>query len=133
MGPIGVAAHLAPYLPGHPAVPHTGGEKAIGVFFSCLFFSWVYLSLYFFPSQPVSAAPFSSASILPISWMYLRLMGGSGITQATKIAIVSANYMASRLAPYYQILYRGSYGTSISSECLIFLIFFRSSRSRVYP
>jgi glycine dehydrogenase len=70
-------------------VPNTGGSKAIG---------------------PVSAAPFSSASILPISWMYIRLMGGSGVTRSTEIAILSANYMAKRLEKHYPILYRGENG-----------------------
>jgi glycine dehydrogenase len=88
MGPIGVAAHLAPFLPGHPLVP-VGGAKAIG---------------------PVSAAPYGSPSILPISWAYIRLMGPEGLKDATRIAILNANYMAERLEPHYPVLYRGERG-----------------------
>jgi glycine dehydrogenase len=88
MGPICVAAHLAPFLPGHPVVP-TGGEEAIG---------------------PVSAAPWGSASILPISWVYIALMGGRGLTRATEMAILNANYMAARLREHYPVLYAGSHG-----------------------
>jgi glycine dehydrogenase len=75
MGPIGVTPALAPYLPGHPVVK-TGGEQAIGA---------------------ISAAPWGSPGILPIPWMYIRMMGGPGLTRATKIAILAANYMARRL------------------------------------
>jgi glycine dehydrogenase len=71
MGPICVAAHLAPFLPGHPLV-HKASDRAIG---------------------PVSAAPYGSPSILPISWMYIRMMGGLGLKRATQVAILSANYM----------------------------------------
>jgi glycine dehydrogenase len=88
MGPIGVAAHLAPFLPGHPVVK-AGGEKAIG---------------------PVSAAPWGSASILPISWVYIALMGGEGLKQATQAAILNANYMAARLKDHYPLLYTGRHG-----------------------
>jgi len=88
MGPIGVAEHLAPFLPGHPVVP-CGGEQAIG---------------------PVSAAPWGSASILPISWVYIQLMGASGLKLATQIAILNANYMARRLEAHYPVLYRGEAG-----------------------
>lgn len=88
MGPVGVKAHLAPFLPGHPVIA-TGGEKAIG---------------------PISAAPWGSASILPISWMYIALMGADGLTQATRLAILHANYMADRLGEHYEVLYRGSQG-----------------------
>ncbi len=88
MGPIAVAAHLAPYLPGHPVVA-TGGERAIG---------------------PVSAAPYGSASILPIPWVYIALMGESGLKRASQVAILNANYMAQRLAPHYPILYSGRAG-----------------------
>jgi glycine dehydrogenase len=88
MGPIGVAAHLQAYLPGHPMVA-TGGERAIGA---------------------VAAAPFGSPLILPISWMYVRMMGGAGLTAATKIAILNANYMAKRLGNHYPILYTGRNG-----------------------
>ena len=88
MGPIGVAAHLAPYLPGHPLRP-VGGTKAIG---------------------PVSAAPYGSASILTISWVYMALMGGRGLTKATQVAILNANYMAKRLEKHYPIVYTGAQG-----------------------
>jgi glycine dehydrogenase len=88
MGPICVAPHLAPFLPGHPVVP-TGGAEAIG---------------------PVSAAPWGSASILPISWVYIALMGGAGLTRATETAILNANYMAARLREHYPVLYTGGHG-----------------------
>jgi len=96
MGPIGVAAHLAPFLPGHSVIP-TGGEQAIG---------------------EVSQAPWGSASILPISWMYIRLMGAAGLEQATKAAILNANYMARRLEPHFPILYKGSRGY-VAHECIL--------------
>ncbi|MFA5581621.1 MAG: aminomethyl-transferring glycine dehydrogenase [Paracoccaceae bacterium] len=92
MGPIGVKAHLAPFLPGHP---ETGG--ACG---------------------PVSGAPYGSASILPISWAYCRLMGGAGLTQATKVAILNANYIATRLDAAYGVLYKGQ-GGRVAHECII--------------
>jgi glycine dehydrogenase len=95
MGPIGVGAHLAPFLPGHPML--TGGPSVTGA---------------------VSAAPFSSASILPISWMYLRMMGSEGLTQATKTAILNANYMAARLRGHYDILYTGANNT-VAHEFII--------------
>ncbi|MEW6197199.1 MAG: aminomethyl-transferring glycine dehydrogenase [Planctomycetota bacterium] len=85
MGPIACAAHLAPFLPGHPLVP-CGGEQAI---------------------PPVSAAPFGSPSILPISWMYIRLMGEPGLKKATQVAILNANYMAHRLKEHYPLVYTG--------------------------
>jgi glycine dehydrogenase len=88
MGPIGVASHLAPYLPGHP-VTRLGGKEAIG---------------------PVSAAPYGSAGILPISWVYIALMGADGLTKATRAAILSANYMAKRLEKYFPVLYTGKQG-----------------------
>jgi len=96
MGPICVAKHLAPYLPGHPVV-RVGGEEAIG---------------------PIAAAPWGSASILLISWAYIRLMGGDGLTQATKIAILNANYMAKRLGPHFPVLYVGKNGT-VAHECIL--------------
>jgi glycine dehydrogenase len=96
MGPIGVAAHLAPYLPGHPLV-RTGGSDAIGA---------------------ISAAPWGSPGILPISWMYIRMMGPDGLTRATKVAILNANYMAHRLAEHYPVLYTGRDGT-VAHECII--------------
>ncbi|MBI2392936.1 MAG: aminomethyl-transferring glycine dehydrogenase [Deltaproteobacteria bacterium] len=90
MGPIGVARHLAPYLPGHPVVrPGSAGEKAIGA---------------------VAAAPWGSASILPISWVYIALMGAPGLKKATQVAILNANYMAKRLSQHYPVLYRGKNG-----------------------
>src|SRR5690606_13914285 len=89
MGPIGVAAHLAPFLPGHPVVP-CGGAQAIG---------------------PVAAAPWGSASILAISYVYISMMGAAGLTQATRMAILNANYMAKRLEQHYPVLYRGANGT----------------------
>ena len=88
MGPIACGGHLAPFLPSHPLVK-CGGEKAIG---------------------PVSAAPFGSASILPISWMYIGLMGEPGLKKATQVAILNANYMAHRLQEHYPVLYSGKNG-----------------------
>jgi glycine dehydrogenase len=96
MGPIGVAAHLAPFLPGHPLVP-TGGERAI---------------------DPVSAAPWGSAGILPIPWAYIRMMGPDGLRRATEVAILNANYVARRLADAYPVLYRGQAGL-VAHECII--------------
>jgi len=92
MGPIGVKAHLAPFLPGHP-------ETDAG-------------------ALTVSAAPYGSASILPISWSYCLMMGGEGLTQATRVAILSANYVAKRLAGAYDVLYTGSKGR-VAHECII--------------
>jgi glycine dehydrogenase len=88
MGPIAVAAHLAPFLPGHPVVG-LGGPQSLGT---------------------VSAAPWGSASILPISWVYIALMGAEGLRRATAVAILSANYMARRLEGHYEILYAGQNG-----------------------
>jgi len=88
MGPIAVAAHLAPFLPGHPIVP-TGGAQAIG---------------------PIAAAPFGSASILTISWAYVAMMGARGLRRATEVAILNANYMAARLRSHYPVLYTGRRG-----------------------
>lgn len=96
MGPIGVAAHLAPFLPGHSIIP-TGGAQAI---------------------REVSQAPWGSASILPISWMYIRMMGAAGLEQATKVAILNANYIARRLEPHFPILYKGSHGF-VAHECIL--------------
>ncbi|WP_062763450.1 aminomethyl-transferring glycine dehydrogenase [Falsirhodobacter sp. alg1] len=92
MGPIGVKAHLAPYLPGHP---ETGGEEG-----------------------PVSAAPFGSASILLISWAYCLMMGGAGLTQATRVAILNANYIAARLSGAYPVLFMGNRGR-VAHECIL--------------
>ena len=88
MGPIAVAKHLAPYLPGHPIVP-MGGPESIG---------------------PVASAPWGSPSILPISWTYIRMMGAEGLTFATKVAILNANYMAKRIEDHFPILYKGAHG-----------------------
>ncbi|ERN41620.1 glycine dehydrogenase (decarboxylating) [Rubidibacter lacunae KORDI 51-2] len=96
MGPIGVAAHLVPYLPGHGVVG-TGSADSIGA---------------------ISAAPWGSASILPISWMYIAMMGAEGLTQATKVAILSANYVARRLDTYYPVLFRGDKGL-VAHECVV--------------
>jgi len=96
MGPIAVAGHLAPYLPRHP-LSEVGGSKGIG---------------------PVSAAPWGSASILTIPWMYIALMGGDGLTDATKVAILNANYIAKRLEPYFPMLYKG-HGDLVAHECII--------------
>ncbi len=103
MGPIGVAAHLAPYLPGHPVVQTRSGSGST-------------LS----PSQlgAVSAAPWGSASILVISWMYIRMMGADGLTAATKIAILNANYVARRLESFFPVLYRGNAGL-VAHECIV--------------
>ena len=91
MGPIGVKAHLAPHLPGHP---HLGGDGA------------------------VSAAPYGSASILLISWAYILMMGGPGLTQATRVAILNANYIAARLRGSYPVLYMGNKGR-VAHECIL--------------
>ena len=96
MGPIGVVARLAPFLPCN-AVVKTGGAES---------------------HDAVSAAPWGSASILPISMMYIDLMGGDGLTYATKIAILNANYVAARLEPHYPVLYKGARGR-IAHECII--------------
>ncbi|MBP9950162.1 MAG: aminomethyl-transferring glycine dehydrogenase [Cypionkella sp.] len=92
MGPIGVRAHLAPFLPGHP---ETGGVEG-----------------------PVSAAPYGSASILLISWAYCLMMGGEGLTQATRVAIMNANYIAARLSGSYPILFMGNKGR-VAHECIL--------------
>ena len=90
MGPIGVTEALAPFIPSHPFQAPYESQSSVG---------------------PVSSAPFSSASILPISYMYIRMMGGAGLTLATKTAILNANYMASRLSSHYTILYTGKNNT----------------------
>ena len=96
MGPIGVKSHLAPFLPGHSVI-NIGGENSSGA---------------------VSAAPWGSSSILPISWMYIAMMGPDGLTDATKIAILNANYIAQRLESYYPVLYKGKHGF-IAHECIL--------------
>ena len=103
MGPIGVAEHLVEFLPGHPVV-NLGGENPIGA---------------------VSAAPWGSASILIISWVYIALMGGAGLTEATKYAILNANYIARRLEKYFPVLYKG-HGGLVAHECILDLRAFKS-------
>ena len=97
VGPIAVAEHLLPFLPGHPLAQGCGGAEAIG---------------------PVSAAPWGSASILPISWMYIRLMGGAGLRQASAVALLAANWMAEQLEPHFPVLYRGA-GGRVAHECIL--------------
>jgi glycine dehydrogenase len=97
VGPVAVRAHLAPYLPNHPLVPEAGPSTGVG---------------------PVSSAPWGSAGILPISWAYIRLMGGPGLTEATEVAILNANYLAARLAPHYPVLYTGR-GGLVAHECIV--------------
>jgi len=103
MGPIGVADHLVDFLPGHGVV-NLGGENPVGA---------------------VSAAPWGSASILPISWVYIAAMGGSGLRQATQYAILNANYIAKRLEKYFPVLYRGR-GGLVAHECILDLRQFKS-------
>jgi len=103
MGPICVGAHLAPFLPAHPVVP-IGGLDKLG---------------------PVSAAPWGSASILPISWMYIALMGPDGLTKATQMAILNANYIARRLAAHFPVLYKGANGM-VAHECILDLRQFKA-------
>ena len=97
VGPVIAKAHLAPFLPNHPLDATAGPATGPG---------------------PISAAPFGSASILPISWAYIRLMGGEGLTHATEVAILNANYMAARLKNSYPILYTGNKGL-IAHECIL--------------
>ncbi len=98
VGPIGVRAHLEPFLPGHPLVPDQNGSgDGLGA---------------------VAAAPWGSAGILPISWSYLALMGGPGLLRATQVAVLAANYVAARLAPHYPILYTGAHGL-VAHECIV--------------
>jgi glycine dehydrogenase len=97
VGPVIVKSHLAPFLPNHPLDDSAGPTTGPG---------------------PISAAPFGSASILPISWAYIRLMGGEGLTHATEVAILNANYMAARLRSSYPILYTGGNGL-IAHECIL--------------
>ncbi len=103
MGPIGVAGHLVDFLPGHSVV-NLGGENPIGA---------------------VSAAPWGSASILPISWAYIALMGAEGLTEATQVAILNANYIATRLEKCFPTLYRG-HGNLVAHECILDLRQFKS-------
>jgi glycine dehydrogenase len=104
VGPIGVKAHLAPYLPGHPILSFDA-KPGIG---------------------PVAAAPYGSASILGISWIYLRLMGSQGLAHATKVAIANANYTARRLAPFFPVVYKGKNGL-VGHECIIDLRQFKKT------
>ncbi len=97
VGPVAVAAHLAAYLPSHPMHPDPAHRDGIG---------------------PVSAAPFGSAGILPISWAYLALMGPDGLTQATEVAVLSANYIVRRLQDHYPVLYHGP-GGLVAHECIL--------------
>jgi glycine dehydrogenase len=97
VGPVAARAHLAPYLPNHPIDPTAGPPTGPG---------------------PVSAAPYGSAGILPISWAYVRLMGAAGLTRATQVAVLSANYVASRLQPHYPVLYTGR-GGLVAHECIV--------------
>ncbi|WP_327743548.1 aminomethyl-transferring glycine dehydrogenase [Streptomyces europaeiscabiei] len=97
VGPVAVREHLAPYLPNHPLQPAAGPETGVG---------------------PISAAPWGSAGILPISWAYVRLMGGEGLKRATQVAVLSANYVAKRLEPHYPVLYTGP-GGLVAHECII--------------
>ncbi|GBL33002.1 glycine dehydrogenase [Actinomycetota bacterium] len=97
VGPVIARSHLAPFLPNHPANKLAGPATGPG---------------------PVSSAPFGSASILPISWMYIRMMGGAGLTKATEVAILSANYLAKKIDPLFPVLYRGQNG-HIAHECII--------------
>jgi glycine dehydrogenase len=96
MGPIGVGAHLAKFLPRHPVVP-VGGEEGIGA---------------------VSAAPWGSASILLISWAYIAMMGGEGLKRASQIAVLNANYVAEKLHPEFPVIYRGKRGR-VAHECIL--------------
>ncbi|MCW2848292.1 MAG: gcvP [Marmoricola sp.] len=97
VGPIGVREHLAPYLPSHAM--HPEAEKRTGI-------------------GPISAAPYGSAGILPISWAYVRMMGAEGLTDATAVAVLSANYIAERLSEHFPVLYRG-HNDRVAHECIL--------------
>lgn len=97
VGPVAVRAHLAPYLPNHPLLDAAGPATGVG---------------------PISGAPYGSASILPISWAYVRMMGAPGLTTATKVAVLAANYVAARLSPHYPVLYTGQDGL-VAHECIL--------------
>lgn len=97
VGPIGVRAHLAPFLPNHPLADSAGPKTGVG---------------------PISAAPWGSASILPISWAYVRMMGGDGLRRATLVAVAAANYVARRLDPHFPVLYTGE-GGFVAHECIL--------------
>jgi len=104
MGPIGCAEHLAPFLPSHPLVD-MGGASALGT---------------------ISAAPWGSANILLISWAYINMMGGPGLTEATRVAILNANYIAERLRDHFPILYRGARGR-VGHECIVDMRFLKKA------
>jgi len=111
VGPIGVAEHLQPFLPGHPvAPPANSGRQSIGA---------------------IAAAPYGSASILPISWMYLALMGAEGLTRATQVAVLNANYMARRLEQEYEIVYTGPNGLCAHEFILDFRPFDHSAHIKI--
>jgi glycine dehydrogenase len=97
VGPVAVRAHLAPYLPNHPLVAEAGPASGVG---------------------PISGAPWGSAGILPIPWAYVRMMGADGLTEATEVAVLSANYVAKQLAPHYPVLYTGR-GGLVAHECIV--------------
>jgi glycine dehydrogenase len=97
VGPVAVREHLAPYLPSHPMHPDAAKREGIG---------------------PISAAPYGSAGILPISWAYVRMMGGHGMTRATAVAVLSANYVAHRLGEHFPVLYKG-HGGLVAHECIL--------------
>ncbi len=97
VGPVACRAHLAPHLPNHPLDASAGPDSGVG---------------------PVSSAPFGSASILPISWAYIRLMGAAGLARATQVAVLNANYVAARLREYYPVLYAGTDGL-VAHECIL--------------
>ncbi len=97
VGPVAVRRHLAPYLPNHPLRAEAGPATGVG---------------------PVSGAPWGSAGVLPISWAYIRMMGAAGLTAATQVAILNANYVARRLAPHYPVLYTGR-GGLVAHECIV--------------
>ncbi|MGL5865676.1 MAG: aminomethyl-transferring glycine dehydrogenase [Dermatophilaceae bacterium] len=97
VGPVACRSHLAPFLPNHPLDTQAGPDTGVG---------------------PVAAAPYGSASILPISWAYIRLMGGAGLTKATEVAVLAANYVAARLRGHYPVLYSGA-GGLVAHECIL--------------
>ena len=97
VGPVGVREHLAPFLPNHPALTEAGPGTGVG---------------------PISGAPFGSAGILPIPYAYIRMMGADGLKEATRVAILSANYVARRLDPYFPVLYAGEHGR-VAHECIV--------------
>ena len=97
VGPVAVRSHLAPYLPSHPMHPELDRRQGIG---------------------PISAAPYGSAGILPISWAYVRMMGGGGLSDATAVAVLSANYVAKRLGEHFPVLYKG-HGGLVAHECIL--------------